>query len=200
MNSTFISSLPDIGLFAVTTVLAMYFTSLSYPAILSFLKRQLPPSWQAKCRDSVICFRSTVRKWLRAQLLLILTTFLILLGGFIWIGLDYALLAAVFTAVVDALPVLGTGTVLIPWAAGCFLLGDTGRGIALLALYALAVLAHTLLEPRLLAGQADLPPISALLAMYLGFHFLGVGGMLLFPILLLLLKQFHDAGITAIWK
>lgn len=198
--SSLLAALPDVGLFLVTTVLAVYFTSLSYPSILSFLKRQLPPSWQEKCRDSVVCFRSTVRKWLRAQLLLILTTFVILLGGFLWMGLDYALLAAVFTAVVDALPVLGTGTVLIPWALGCLLAGNTGRGLALLGLYAAGVLVHSLLEPRLLAGQADLPPITALLAMYLGFHFLGVGGMLLFPVLMLLLKQFHDAGIAAIWK
>ena len=93
-----------------------------------------------------------------------------------------------------------SGTVLLPWAAGCLLAGNTGRALGLLTLYAAAMLAHTLLEPRLLAGQADLPPVSALLAMYLGFHFLGVGGMILAPVLLLLLKQFQDAGVVRIWK
>ena len=198
--SGLLSALPDVGLFLVTTVLAAYFTSLSYPSILAFLKRQLPPAWQSKCRASAACFRSTVRKWLRAELTLIAATFGILLAGFVWMGLDYALLAAVFTAVVDALPVLGTGTVLLPWAAGCLLLGNTGRGIALAALYATALLTHTLLEPRLLAGQAEVPPVAALLAMYLGFYFLGVGGMVVFPIVMILVKQFHDAGIIAIWK
>ena len=115
-------------------------------------------------------------------------------------GLDYALLAAAFTALVDALPVLGTGTVLFPWALGCFLLGNTGRGLALLAVYAVGTLVHSLLEPRLLAKQADLPPVTALLAMYLGFHFMGVGGMILLPVLLLLLKQFQDAGVIRLWK
>lgn len=115
-------------------------------------------------------------------------------------GLEYALLAAVFTAIVDALPVLGTGTVLFPWAIGCFLLGDMGRGLALLSIYAVGMIVHSLLEPRLLAKQADLPPITALLAMYLGFHFLGVGGMILLPVLLLLLKQFQDAGVIHLWK
>ena len=115
-------------------------------------------------------------------------------------GLDYALLAAVFTALVDALPVLGTGTVLFPWALGSLLMGNTGRALALLALYAVGLIAHTLLEPRLLAGQVDLPPITALLAMYVGFHFLGVGGMILLPVLLLLLKQFQDAGVINLWK
>ena len=184
----------------VTTVLAVYFTSLSYPSILSFLKRQLPPEWQARCRDAAHCFRSTILKWLRAEFFLILTTFVILLVGFLWMGLDYALLAAVFTALVDALPVLGTGTVLFPWALVSFLMGDTGRGLSLLVLYAVGLIVHTLLEPRLLAGQADLPPITALLAMYVGFRFMGVGGMILLPIVLLLLKQFQDAGVIHLWK
>jgi len=200
MASTLLAKLPDAGLFLVTTVLAVYFTSLSYPAILAFLKRQLPPAWQGKCREAARCFRSTILKWLRAEFLLILTTFGILLAGFVWMGLDYALLAAVFTALVDALPVLGTGTVLIPWALVCLLTGNTGRGLALLVLYAAGLIVHTLLEPRLLAGQADLPPITALLAMYVGFQFMGVGGMILFPIVLLLLKQFQDAGVIRLWK
>ena len=163
--SSMLSALPDAGLFLVTTVLAVYFTSLSYPSILAFLKRQLPPAWQVRCRDAAQCFRSTILKWLRAELLLILVTFGILLAGFLWMRLDYALLAAVFTALVDALPVLGTGTVLVPWALGCLLLGNTGQGLSLLVLYAAGLIVHTLLEPRLLAGQVDLPPITALLAM-----------------------------------
>ena len=198
--SSLLAKLPDAGLFLVTTVLAVYFTSLSYPAILSFLKKQLPRTWQGKCREAARCFRSTILKWLRAECLLILATFGILLAGFVWIRLDYALLAAVFIALVDALPVLGTGTVLCPWALGCFLTGNAERGLALLTLYAVGLIVHTLLEPRLLAGQADLPPVTALLAMYAGFHFMGVGGMVLFPIVLLLLKQFQDAGVVRLWK
>lgn len=198
--SSLLAALPGIGLFLVTTVLAVYFTSLSYPAILSFLKRQLPEEWQKRCRSAAQCCRSTILKWMRAELLLILLTFSIVLAGFIWMGLDYALLAAVFTALVDALPVLGVGAVLIPWATLSLLLGETGRGLALLALYAVTTLAHSLVEPKLLAGQADLPPISALLAMYLGFHFMGVGGMVLLPVFLLLVKQLQDAGVIRLWK
>ena len=198
--SSMLAALPDLSLFLITTVLAVYFTSLSYPSILAFLKRQLPPSWQSRCRNAAQCFRSTILQWLRAEMILLFTTFIILLIGFCWMRLDYALLAAVFTALVDALPVLGTGTVLFPWAIGCFLLGDTGRGLSLLVIYAIGLLVHNLLEPRLLAKQGDMPPVTALLAMYLGFHFIGVGGMILLPVLLLLLKQFQDAGVIHLWK
>ena len=80
--SSLLSALPDAGLFLVTTVRAVYFTSLSYPSILAFLKRQLPAAWQSRCRDAARCFRSTILKWLRAELLLILATFVILLTVF----------------------------------------------------------------------------------------------------------------------
>lgn len=198
--STLASKLPDIGLFLITTVLAIYFTSFSYPAILVFLKRQLPSGWQQRCRKLAQCCRSTLLKWLRAELLLIFVTFLILLAGFWWMGLEYALLLATAIALVDALPVLGTGVVLFPWAGASLLLGQTERAIALVMLYAAVLLTHSLLEPRLLAGQADLPPITALLAMYLGFHFFGVGGMVGLPVLLLLVKQLSDAGVVRVWK
>lgn len=198
--SSLAGKLPEAGLLTVTTVLAIYFTSTGYPGILSFLKRQLPPVWQTRCRKAAQCCRRTLLKWLRAELLLILTTFALLLGGFLWMGLDYAVLAALLTALVDALPVLGTGMVLLPWAAGAFLLGNSSRALALVVLYAVVLLVHSLLEPRLLAGQAEMPPITALLAMYLGFHLFGVGGMVLLPVLLMLLKQLQDAGVVRIWK
>ena len=198
--SAFAGKLPEAGLLAVTTVLAIYFTGVRYPEILAFLKRQLPPLWQKKCRQAARCCRETLLKWLRAELVLVLTTFLLLLAGFVWMGLDYAVLAAAVTALVDALPVLGTALVLLPWAAGAFLLGESGRALALVALYAAAVLVRSLLEPRLLAGQADLPPVTALLAMYLGFHLFGVGGAVLLPVLVMLVKQLQDAGVVRIWR
>lgn len=198
--SNLASKLPDISLFVITTVLAVYFTSFSYPSILAFLKRQLPPTWQQRCRKLAQCCRSTLLKWLRAEFLLIFVTFLILLVGFWWMGSKYALLLATAIALVDALPVLGTGIILFPWAALSLLIGQTERAISLVMLYGAVLLTHSLLEPRLLAGQADLPPITALLAMYLGFHLMGVGGMILFPVLLLLVKQLSDAGVIRVWK
>lgn len=198
--SQLLSALPDTGFFLVTTVLAVYFTSLSYPSILAFLKRQLPASWQPRCRKAAQCFRSTVLKWLRAEGLLLLTTFLIQLAGLSLLRVEYALLAASFIALVDALPVLGAGTVLLPWSLLALLTGRGSLGVSLLLLYGVTLLTHALLEPRLLAGQVGLPPISALLAMYLGFHFMGIGGMLLLPLSLLLAKQLQDAGVIRLWK
>ena len=198
--SGLVGKLPGILLFLATTVLAAYFTAVSYPAIIAFIRRQVPQRWQAALSAGAKTLRSTFWKWLRAESLLCLVTFCLLLGGFLYLRLDYALLMAVLSAIVDALPVLGAGTVLVPWALYHLLLGSFPRGIALLALYAIIVLVRSFLEPRVMAAQAGLPPLSALLAMYLGYRLFGVWGMLLLPIGLLFIKQLQDGGIIHLWK
>ena len=139
-------------------------------------------------------------KWLRAETLLWLLTFAVLLTGLLLLRVEFALLLAFLISFVDLLPVLGTGTILLPWAAVAFLLGRGTFSIGLLVLQLILLLQRSILEPKLLAAQADLPPLAALLAMYLGFCSVGIAGMLLFPLLLLLLKQLHDAGCIRIWK
>ena len=198
--SGLVGRLPGILLFLATTVLAAYFTAVSYPAIIAFIRRQVPRRWQSHLSAAASTLRSTFWKWLKAESLLCLVTFCLLLAGFLYLRLDYALLMAVLSALVDALPVLGAGTVLVPWAIYHLLLGSFPRGIALLALYAIILLVRSLLEPRVMAAQAGLPPLSALLAMYLGYQLFGVGGMLLLPILLLFVKQLQDSGVVHLWK
>ena len=197
--SSLAAALPGAGLFAITTILALYFTAINYNTILSFIKRQLPPAWQPRCRAAVQCCRGAILKWLRSEITLILVTFVITFLGLSLLGYNFSLLAAFFVALVDALPVLGAGTVLIPWAVFCFLLGEVSRGLSLIALYAATLLVRSLLEPRILAGQANLPSITVLLAMYLGFHFLGIRGMILLPVFLIIIKYLQDAGVVRLW-
>ena len=198
--SELVGRLPAIFLFLATTVLAIYFTALSYPEIAAFIRRQMPRRWHDTLTHVAVTLRSTCWKWLKAEALLCLITFCMLLAGFWYLQIDYALLTALLVAIVDALPVLGTGTVLVPWGVYQLALGSVPRGVALLALYAIILVARSLMEPRIVAAQAGLPPLTALLAMYLGFTLLGVGGMLLLPILLLFVKQLQDAGLIHLWK
>ena len=139
-------------------------------------------------------------KWLRAQCLLILITFCQLLLGLLLIRQPYALLLSAVIAFIDALPVFGTGTVLLPWAVLCCLEGNFPKGIALTALYLVIWLVRSVMEPKLMAQSAGLPPLPALAAMYVGFCAMGVGGMILGPVALLLVKQLHDGGYLHLWK
>ena len=198
--SSCLSCLPTALLFGVTTLLAIYYTALSYPDMVRFVKRQIPARWQSYAKGVVRSLRSTLWKWLKAQSLLWLITFCFLLGGFWLLRLPYALLMAAVTTLVDALPVLGTGTVLVPWALFHLLLGTPLHGAALLALYAVITLVRSLLEPKLVASQVGLPPLAALIAMYMGYCLFGLGGMILLPILLLFVKQLQDGGFVRVWR
>ena len=93
----------------------------------------------------------------------------------------------------DALPVLGTGTVLVPWSLVCLLQGDTVRGIGLLGVYAAASLTRSVLEPRFIGRQLGLDPLVTLLAMYAGYRLWGLAGMILAPLLAVTVTQFFIA-------
>ena len=194
------SFLPEMTLAFATTVLAVFYTSSRFPDIRAFLLRQVPPRYRGDARSVKRNVCLTMAKWLRAETILWGITFLVLLSGLALLRVEFALLLAFLISFVDLLPVLGTGPVLLPWAALSFLMGRGVFAAGLLALQLILLLQRSILEPKLLAAQADLSPLAALLAMYLGFCSMGISGMLLFPLLLLLIKQLQDAGCIQIWK
>lgn len=113
--------------------------------------------WRQKLSKVRTHLSMTLGAWLRAQGKLMGVTFLILTAGFFFLRVEYALLFALLITIIDALPVFGTGTVLIPWSMAQFLRGDTRCGVGLLLLYAVAALTRQALEPRLLGGSLGLP-------------------------------------------
>ena len=92
-------------------------------------------------------------------------------------------------ALVDALPVLGTGTVLVPWAVICFLQGEGARAIGLLGVYAVVTLSRSMLEPKLVGRHLGLDPLVTLMALYVGYKLWGVGGMIFAPLLAVTIMQ-----------
>ena len=195
-----VAALPQAMLFCATTALALFFTSAAYPRLMAFFRRQLTPRALSTVRGVKASLLTTMAKWLRSQCILVAITFFQLLAGMLLIRQPYALLLAALIAFIDALPVFGTGTVLLPWAALCCLAGSFPKGIALAALYLVIWLVRSIMEPKLMAKSAGLPPLPALAAMYVGFCAMGVAGMILGPILLLLVKQLHDGGYLHLWK
>ena len=122
-------------------------------------------------------------RYLRACLTLTGVTFAELLAGFLILRVENAPAAALLAAFVDLLPVLGCGTVLVPWAAVCFFGGNAGRGVGLLVLLAAVWASRQFLEPRLVGRAAGIHPFLALSATYLGLRIFGAAG--LFAVLIL---------------
>lgn len=190
-----VTAAPRAALFIGTTVLALYFTLATYPQLRQSIRVWLPRRWLRLLQRLRQTAFLSLGKWLRAQGILLAVTFAELLIGFWLLGQPYAVLLAALIAVVDALPVLGAGTVLLPWAVLQFAVGDVIGGLGLTALYAVATVVRSVLTPKVMAHQGAVHPLAALAAMYVGFRLAGVGGMVLFPLGLVFARQLYDAGI-----
>lgn len=96
---------------------------------------------------------------------------------------------------VDALPILGSGTVMIPWAIISAVNGDLKLGIAIFALYVIILVVHQLLEPKVVGNNIGIHPVFTLIAMYTGFKFSGIIGLFIGPIVLIILQNVFETMI-----
>ena len=164
-----------------TAILSAYMISGRLPKLKQFWKEKIPSLRSGKIHTALGGLKKAMLGWLSAQGKLMGLTFLLLSGGFFLLKTGHVLLLSALITLVDAFPVLGTGTVLIPWSVVCLLQGDTARGIGLLAVYAVVWLVRSVLEPRLVGKELGLDPLVTLFSVYAGLRLLGIGGMLLAP-------------------
>lgn len=164
-----------------TAVLSSYLICARLPALRQRISAS--PAWKTGWRSALTRLLSNAKSWLRAQLKLSAVTFAIVLAGFFLLGIRHKLALALLTALVDAIPLFGTGTVLVPWALVNLLSGAPVRAVGLLGVYVTALVTRSVLEPKLLGRQLGLDPLAALIALYTGFRLWGFGGMILAPIL-----------------
>lgn len=176
------------GAFLVgTAVISSFMISAQYPE----LNRKIVACrlWRDQIQPLIGKIRSALGSWLQAQVKLSGVTFGIVLAGFFLLRVEQPILWAAVTAIVDAVPMLGTGTILVPMAVISLIWGDKVRGIGLIGLYATALVTRSSLEPRLVGRQLGLNPLITLFTLYVGFRIWGVGGMILAPILAVLAFQ-----------
>lgn len=164
-----------------TAVLASYLICERLPALRERLHSST--AWERSWRPALTRLARTGKAWLKAQVKLSSVTFAIVLGGFLLLGVRQKLLMALITALVDAVPLLGTGTILLPWALVSVLSGEPIRAVGLLGVYVTALVTRSALEPKLLGRQLGLDPLAALAALYVGYRIWGFGGMIIAPIL-----------------
>lgn len=166
-----------------TAVVSAYLISARLPGLKKGIAARLPAGWQEKTLPALRRVRGALGGWLKAQLRLCAVTWGIVTLGFLLMGIQNGVLWALFVAVVDAVPILGTGTILVPWAVVCLVKKESLRAIGLLLTYGAAAMTRTVLEPRLVGKQLGLDPLTTLVSLYVGYRFWGFGGLLLTPIL-----------------
>lgn len=198
--------IPSILIAVIITLVAACFMTSDYESIISFIKRQFPENKRGDLSRTKTLLKSTLTKMGKAYALIMSVTFTEMFIGLTVLRLvgiyssSYAVIIAIATAIVDIIPVLGTGTILIPWAVYSLIVGNYALAIGLGIIYAVITVIRQIIEPKLVAGQLGLSPVVTICSLYLGLKIFGVLGMIIAPILVTMLKVLNDEGIIRLWK
>lgn len=131
--------------------------------------------------------------WLRAQALIILLVMVICTVGLWLLGYPYALLMGIVVGLLDALPFIGTGTILLPWALFLMFTGDFWYGVCLVLIFLAANTMREYLEPKLIGDRIGVYPIVMVAAVYIGLYVYGIAGVVLGPVsLMLIIEIWHE--------
>jgi sporulation integral membrane protein YtvI len=191
-----VREIPSALLFVVVLLIAAYYFSSDGGALWESVKVVLPDSWQRRLPAVARKLKKSLAGYIKAYFLLMLLTFSEMLLGLSVLGVEYAFIMAIVISVVDILPILGTGTVLVPWAIFAFLTSNTPLGVGLLILYAVTLVIRQFAEPKIVGGAIGVHPLATLASVYLGLKFLGFAGIFAGPILALILREVFAGNVS----
>ena len=171
-----------------------------------FIKNQLTPQKRRTLSKTKQIVFSSMGKLVKSYALIMLITFAEMSIGLSVLKVigayksGYIFIIAIITAIVDILPVLGTGTVVIPWAVFSLINGSYGLGIGLIVIYACITVIRQIIEPKIVASNLGIPPIVSIMGMYIGLQLFGFIGIFIMPIVITVLKVLNDDGVIHIWR
>lgn len=199
--SGFAKSIPNMVVSGIMGFLATYFFIADRDRLEGLIAEHLPESFQEKTLQMYGHILKAVGGYFKAQFKIMGVIYVVITIGLFILKVNYAWLIGFGIAFLDMLPVFGTGTVLMPWAAIKFFSGNYGTAAGMVALYVVALLAHQLIQPKLIGESVGMNPFATLFFMYVGYQFSGVAGMIIAIPVGMLLINFYKAGAfdTVLW-
>ena len=195
-----VARVPDFIIFVVIMLLATFFMTKDYYTIKDFIKAQLSDT----IIDKMVIMQQGVIKaiggYVKTQLIMMSITFTICLIGLFILGIPYALLLAIVIAFIDALPVFGSGTILIPWAVYNIIIGKYSLSVGLLAIYGIIFVVRQFTEPRILSSQIGVYALTTIMAVYIGYKTIGVLGLIIGPLIVVVGKMLQSVGVIPQFK
>ncbi|MCI9551269.1 MAG: sporulation integral membrane protein YtvI [Oscillospiraceae bacterium] len=189
------ASVSNFAVALVVFMMASYFITGDYPRLRFELTDRVPAMARDFCGSVKGIFMSAFGGYVKSQLILSAGVFAILSAGFFLMGQPYGLLLALGLSVLDFVPIIGSGTVMVPWAVVDMILGQYGEAAALMAVWGVIALFRQFAEPKILGDQTGLSPILSLVGIYVGMQAGGVLGMVVGPLLLLVCINLAKLGI-----
>ncbi len=193
------SSVPSSFLNVIFMIIATYFISLDFGLLRWAVARRIREEDYRKFTASLEYFKTTMGRLLRSYLLIMGITFAEQAIGLTILGVEYSLLIAMAIAVFDILPVVGSGTIMLPWAAFSLVTGDMKRGVGLLILYVIITIIRQIIEPRIVGDHVGLHPLLTLMCMFVGLRIFGGVGLLGLPILCAVLVGLDRDGVITLF-
>lgn len=189
-----LSSVPSMVMSLFVAVVSSVFFSIDLPKVKGVFFSMIPARHIVDFFEMKGFVIEKTLKILRAYIIIIAITSVELYIGFSVLHVEYGLLFSVMIALLDALPIIGTGTFLIPWGLFEILTGNPSLGIGLLVLLGVISIVRELITPRLVGKQIGLNPLITLVGMYVGMQLFGFLGLFLSPIILMFVKNLSENG------
>lgn len=190
--SSFLTNIPSMILNVVLTVVSSFYLAADFEKISAYCREHLPEKWLTVIRNVRQTLHSTFGIYLRSYTLIFLMTWGELFLGFFLLGVPHLPLVSLLVALCDILPILGTGTVLIPWAIIAALLGYYPMAVGVGILYLVITIIRNTVEPKLVGKQIGLHPLLTLISMVVGLSLFGIIGLFGLPVTLSILIRMHE--------
>ncbi len=198
--TTVITNVPGLLLNILICVIATLFMAADWTHVSAFVKAQIPGDYISLMSNIRSHFRKVIKSYARSYLLILSITFCEVFLGITLFGYNHTLIIALCVAIVDILPVLGCGTVMIPWALITALSGNFMRGLALFLLWCIITVVRNYIEPRIIGKHVGLHPIVTLMSMVVGTYIFGGIGLFGLPISIAVLVSLREGGILKLYN
>ncbi len=187
--------IPDIFLAVVMCLLSAYFFVADKGYVAAAAEKFVPASVRYHFDLIRRSFRNAVGGYFRAQFKIECWIYILLVIGLMILGVDYAFLAAFGIAILDFLPVFGTGTVMVPWAVIELLSENYRMMFGLIAIWLIGQLVRQVIQPKIVGDSIGMDAIPTLFLLYIGYRVAGVMGMILaLPIGIILVNLYEEGA------
>lgn len=187
-------SIPNLLVNMVIIILSSYLFLADRESIMRWLKEHLPAFVFRYIEYMKRDAKGLIGGYFLAQFRIMCVVALILAAGFLVLGVRYGVLLAFLTAILDFLPIFGTGTVLFPWAVVKLFAGEYAYATGLILLYILTQVVRQIIQPKIVGESMGLPPLMTLFLLYLGFKLRGLTGTILAVPVGLVFINFYKYG------
>lgn len=175
---------------SIVALVSTCYVSKDFNLLVRFYKNLFGETVYLKTLKIKTIVNKNILKIAKGYLILMALTFVELVLGLYILNISHPIFLGIFVSVIDLLPVLGTGTVLMPWGLTEVLLGDT-RGLGIIILYGVITVIRNFAEPKIIGKQIGINPLFTLFAMFAGLKLIGFWGLILFPIALIVLVEYY---------